>query len=143
MIDWATGGAAVRDAQSDPRTLDFLSELFGVLSDGAIALLLIAFFRAPEDEAPSEIAPSRLLRIVTRVALIVGYIALAFSVVGLLFVPLFTRHTFLIVGREPPALESLLKELIVRLLVVASMVAAPFIVSRSLPQEVRAADSDV
>jgi hypothetical protein len=72
MIDWATGGAAVRDAQGDPRTLDFLSQLVGVLSDGAIALLLIAFFRAPEDEVASGIAPSRLLRIVTRVGAYCG-----------------------------------------------------------------------
>ncbi len=113
-------------------------------------LMLIAFFRAPDQDPDEEIPVDRLLRRVNRVALSVGYIMLAVSLVSLAYTPYLYRstHENLGPGSTSSTLE-LLAPMIFRLLTVMSLIAAPFIVSRSLPQgsqelqELRDADSDV
>jgi hypothetical protein len=148
MLNWAAGGVAIHDAQSDPRTLAFLSTLAGQLSSLAILLLLIALFRS-SGTPDTEIPVGKLLRCVTRIAVVAGLSVLAFQIIRLAAVPYIyssTRDYARSIGRTPPALEPLLMGVIRDLLFTFSLVAAPFIVSRSLPQEPqepRDADSDV
>jgi hypothetical protein len=134
MLDWTIGAASVRAAQEDPRTFVQLSNFFGVFSNFAVILLLIALHRQPEEESNTDAPVSGPLRVVTKAAVIVGALILAFCVIRLALSPYtysVTRYYIMGMGRTPPPFSRMLTEAIRALLTAASLFTAPFIVYRS------------
>ena len=85
-FDWSVGATSVFAFARDPRTIGQLSTLLGELSNIACILMLIAIFRwahEPLDNVPV----SRLLRVMTKVAVICWGLVVAFLVLRLIAMP--------------------------------------------------------
>jgi hypothetical protein len=145
MLDWTVGAASVRAAQSDPRTVGQLSNFFGELSNLTVILLLIALHRQPEEESNSDAPLFEPLRVVTKAAVIVGALILAFCVIRLALSPYtysVTRDYLLKIGRTPPPFSQMLTEAIRALLIAVCMFTAPYIIYRSNRAPTASADTD-
>ena len=68
-FDWSVGATSFLAFARDPRTISQLSTLLGELSNIACILMLIAIFRSA-DEPLDNVPVSRLLRVMTNVAVI-------------------------------------------------------------------------
>jgi hypothetical protein len=131
MLDWTIGAASVRAAQEDPRTVGQLSNFFGELSDLAVILVLIALHRHLEEESNTEVPLWEPLRVVTKTAVSIGALVLAFCVLRLVVTPYgyyVTREYALKIGRTPPPLSQMLTESIRALLTAACVFTAPYII---------------
>ncbi len=148
-FDWSVGATSVLAFVRDPRTIGHLSTLLGELSNIAYILVLIAIFRWADEPLEGGVPVSRLLRVMTKVAVVAWGVALLAVVLGLLFTPynFYTlRNYALQIGRQPPVFGDMLMRQIRTVLVQACLFAAPYIVYRAMrerPETPDDADSDL
>jgi len=134
VLDWSTGATDVLVFVRDPRTIGHLYTLLGVLSNVAYVFVLIAIFRRADEPLENSVPVSRLLRIMTKVAVIAWGFALLAVVLGLLSTPYnfyALRNYALQIGRQPPAFGDMLVRQIRAVLLQACLFATPYIVYRS------------
>jgi len=132
-FDWSIGGASVLGFVRDPRTIGQLSTLLGEASNIACILMLIAIFRCGNEPLEVDVPVSKLLRVMTKVAVITWRVVLVIILVRLAALPyvLFQlRNYALQVGRTPPTFGDILA--IRESLLQACLFAAPYIVYKSL-----------
>ena len=132
-FDWSVGATSVLAFARDPRTIGHLSILLGELSNIACILMLIAIFRWT-DEPLDNVPVSRLLRVMTKVAVISWGLVVAFLVLRVIAMPyvFFQLRTYAFqIGRTPPQLWVMMAEAVRTLLIQACLFAAPYIVYRS------------
>ncbi len=94
MLDWRSGGASILAVARDPRTLNQVASLLDECSNLAYILLLIAFFRHADNESTGAPVPG-LLGFVTKAAVILYGIWVAFNLVRLAAIPFiqsYLRH---------------------------------------------------
>jgi hypothetical protein len=134
MLDWRAGAVTVVIAVRNPRTISLVSSLLGEFSNIAFILLLTAFFRQAGDESCQDVPTSKLLTLVTKVAVIAWGLVVAGLIVGLVLTPYdyfqLLRNT-LPFGRTPPPLWPLMLQAVRRLLEQACLFTAPYVVYRS------------
>lgn len=133
-LDWRIGGVSILRLVRDPGTIGQLSFALNVFSDGAYVLLLIAIFRQQSDRSETGAPISRLLSLVTKIAVIALGLVVFAALLGLLLTP-YTFYTLrkyaFQIGRTPPAFLDLLLRQIRITLEQACLFAAPYIVYRS------------
>lgn len=134
-FDWSIGATSVLAFVRDSRTIGQLFTLLGELSNIAYILVLIAMFRRADEPLEADAPVSRLLRTMTKIAVISWGLWVAFLVVRVIAMPFAfvqTRTYALQIGRTPPLLWEMMAEAIRTLLIQACLFAAPYIVYRSL-----------
>ena len=132
-FDWRIGAASVLVFVRDPRTIGQLSTLLVEASNIACILMLIAIFRCANEPLEADVLVSKLLRVMTKVAVITWRIVLVIILVRLAALPyvLFQlRNDALRLGRTPPTFGDILA--IRESLLWPCLFAAPYIVYRSL-----------
>jgi hypothetical protein len=137
--DWRTGGASVVALARDPNTINFASELAGVLATFAYIGLLIAFFRHPRDpSSPLGDAPaSRPLYFLTKTALIIMGIWVVFNVLRVAIAPLIYSSLFETAaneGRRASPLRQMFLDGTRNWLEQACLWVAPYVVYNSWPR---------
>lgn len=135
------GDESVLSATRVHWTTGDVSILLGQLSNFTCILLLIALYRHASDEAEPADPVSRLLRIMTRVAVIGGGLCVALYLVRLLEIPYFYLHLrdYGMQNRRIPRLQDALAREIRNVLMQACAFAAPFIVWRGIPRAAKTA----
>ena len=134
MFDWSVGARNILTLVRDPRTIGQLSTLLGELANIALVLILVAVFRWGGEPRETDVPVSKLLRVMTKVAVISWGLVVAFCVIRLISMPfLFIqfRDAALKIGRKPPLLGNLMAEATRTLLSQACLLAVPYIVYRS------------
>jgi hypothetical protein len=134
MIDWSIGATSILVAMRDPTTTNQVSTMLSALSDLGMIALLVAFFRQSHDDSLPNVAFSRLLSVVTKVAVIVWGLWVAFQVVRFALTPYLyvqLRDYALKIGRRPPQLSALMAETTRSLLSQACLFVGPYIVFES------------
>ena len=119
-FDWSIGANSVLAFVRDPRTIGQLSTLLGELSNIAGILMLIVIFRGADEPLEADVPVSRLLRVVTKVAVISWGLWVAFLVVRVIAMPFAfvqIRNYALQIGRTPPQLGEMMAEAIRTLLI--------------------------
>ena len=132
-FDWRIGAASVLVFVRDPRTIGQLSTLLGEASNIACILMLNAIFRSANEPLQADISVSKLLRVMTKAAVITWRIVLVIILVRLAALPyvLFRlRNDALQLGRTPPTFGDILA--IRESLQWPCLFAAPYIVYKSL-----------
>jgi hypothetical protein len=132
-FDWSTGATSVLAFARDPRTIGAVSTLLAELSNIACILMLIAIFRWA-DEPLYNVPISRMLRVMTKVAVISWGLVVAFLVLRVIAMPyvFFQLRAYAFqIGRTPPRLWVMMAEAIRTLLIQACLFATPYIVYRS------------
>lgn len=117
----------------DPRRIVQFSTLLGEASNIACILMLIAIFRCANEPLEADVPVSKLLRVMTKVAVITWRIVLVIILVRLAALPYVffqLRNYALQVGRTPPTFGDILA--IRESLQWPCLFAAPYIVYRSL-----------
>ena len=133
-FDWRMGAASVLVFVRDPRTIGQLSKLLGEASNIACILMLIAIFRCANEPLEADIPVSKLLRDMTKVAVISWGLVVAFLVLRVIAMPyvFFQLRTYAFqIGRTPPQLWVMMAEAVRTLLIQACLFAGPYIVYRS------------
>ena len=120
----------------DPRLLTNLPALAGELSALAYIALLVALSRQPEGGAftESDVPVSRLLRLITKFALIVWSIWILVNLVRLVLTPyqyFQARNYMYRAGQEPPPLWPIMLAATRTLLEQAALFVAPYVVYNS------------
>ncbi|HTS51360.1 MAG TPA: hypothetical protein VMH05_25610 [Bryobacteraceae bacterium] len=136
LVDWKGGATSVFAAARNPRTIGETASVLGQVGNFAYILLLLALWHQPDGEPSADVgAPvSRLLRRVTKVALIAYGIWVAFNLVRVIVTPYFyfqIRTTALRIGRQPPQLTRMMASALRMLLDQACLFMAPYIVYNS------------
>lgn len=134
VFDWSAGAATVSMAAHEPGTRTQVTSLLGEFSNLAYIMLLIAFFKHASKETDRDITNSRMLVIMTKIAVIAGGLVVAGCVIRLPFMPLVysqIRDLAIQVGRTPPRLATLMVDAVRTLLVQACLFTAPYVVYRS------------
>lgn len=134
MLDWRAGATNVLTFVRDPRTIGQLSTVLGEFSNLASIMLLIAVFRWAGDPLDTDVPTSKLLRLVTKVAVITWGLVVAFLLVRLASMPFIffqLRESLVKIGRRPPLLGDMMAEAMRTLLSQACLLAVPYIVYRS------------
>jgi hypothetical protein len=134
-LDWKTGGVAVGAVARDPRTIFHLSTLLSQISNLALILLLISFFRHENDPVETDVAISNSLRTVAKTTVIVWGLWLGFNLIrGILTPYLYVqiRNYYAQVHRTPPPAIDLVTEMLSAILSAACWFSAPYIVYKSL-----------
>jgi hypothetical protein len=142
LLDWNPGAEAVSIVAGEPGTYTQVAALLGEFSILAYIMLLIAFFRHA-GKSDGDIPNSRMLAIMTKIALIAGGLVVAGCVVRLLFLPFVNsqiRDFAIQVGRMPPRLLTMMADTVRTLLVQACFFTAPYVVYRSRVRRVEAAE---
>lgn len=138
-FDWSIGAASVLVFVRDPRTIGYLSTLLGELSNIAYVLVLIAIFRRADESQETGVHVSRMLRVMTKMAVIAWGLVLLTALLGLLLTPysFYTlRNDALQIGRRPPAFGDMLVRQIRTVIEQACLIAAPYIIYKSLRERV-------
>jgi hypothetical protein len=136
-LDWSGGATSILTAARDSRALGQISNLLSEFSNLACMLVLVAFFRKATGESKLDTPISRLLRLVTKVAVIAWGLWLLFNVVRL---PIVAFHDFQlldsrsVLGPRAAPFGRVLEE-IRSLAGQACLFAAPYIVYKSQRQK--------
>ncbi len=132
-VEWRSGSAAVLAFVRDPRTVNEVAKLLNGCSNVAYILLLVAFFQQSDSEpaVTTDVPPSGFLRRVTKVALVLWGIWVAFNLVRVVVTPLAIRVAAFKTGRRPPQLGHIMMEVIEMLLTQACLFIAPYVVYNS------------
>ncbi len=127
-VCFVTGGVA--------STVNEVANLLSECSNLAYVLLLFAFSRQSDDESfsPGDVPVSRFLGFVTKAAVILYGIWIAFNLVRVVITPYGyaqLRDLELHVGRRPPQLSRMMLEAIRTLLTQACLFIAPYVIYNS------------
>jgi amino acid permease len=119
-----------------PSTVNQVANLLSECSNLAYVLLLFAFSRQTDDESfsPADVPVSRFLRFVTKAAVVLYGIWVAFNLVRVVITPYGyaqLRDLELHVGRRPPQLSRMMLEAIRTLLTQACLFIAPYVIYNS------------
>ena len=138
--DWTRGAASVLTTARAPGTIGAISTILAELSNLAVLLPLIAFFRNVSDEQHMERPVSRFLNLATTAAVIAWGLFLAVNALRLFAMPFvyFQLRNFALQNLgAPPRFWSMEEEPIRELLLGVGLCAAPYIVytSRMRPVE--------
>jgi hypothetical protein len=132
LVEWigSLGATSALVGARDPRTISDASVLLSEFSNLACILLLIAFFGQASERTQTEGHVSRLLSFVTKLAVIVGALVVAFALVHLVLTPYsyFQFRNALQIGRRPPPLAAMLAQAIRTLLTQVCLYTAPYVV---------------
>lgn len=134
MLDWKrVGSASIVAIARDPRMIDQIAILLGECSNLAYILLLLAFFRQADKEpfTPTDVPVSRLLSFVTKAALTLWGIWVAFNLVRVVVAPFAYAVAVSKTGRTPLPLSGMMLEVIQMLLTQACLFIAPYVVYNS------------
>ena len=134
-FDWRIGAASVLVFVRDPRTIGQLSTLLGEASNIACILLLIAIFRRENEPLEADVPVFKLLRVMTRAAVISWGLVVAVLVVRVFAMPFVfvqLRTYAFQIGITPPLLWDMMADAIRTLLIQTCLFAAPYIVYKSL-----------
>jgi hypothetical protein len=141
-VDWRIGASSVLAFLGDPRTIGLFSTLIGELSDIAGILVLTVIVRSADEPLEADVPVSRLLRVMTKMAVISWGLWVAFLVVRVIAMPFAfvqTRTYALQIGRTPPLLWEMMAEAIRTLLIQTCLFAAPYVVYKSLRERAESA----
>jgi hypothetical protein len=133
-LDWTAGAEAVSIVAGEPGTYTQVATLLGGFSNLAYIMLLIALFKQAGKETDGDIPNSRMLAIMTKIAVIAWGLIVAGCVVRLLFLPFVNsqiRDLAIQVGRTPPRLGTMMVDAVRTLLSQACLFTAPHVVYRS------------
>ena len=122
---------SVLGQEREPWSVSDLAQILGQLSNFAYILLLVTIYRQVDDERYPQVPSSKLLAIVTRIAVIFYGLWVTFNLIRLALTPYSysqLRDFALRVGRTPPPFPELVKEAIRAVLMGSCMFAAPYIV---------------
>jgi hypothetical protein len=133
MLDWKrVGSASIVAIARDPRMIDQIAILLGECSNLAYILLLLAFFRQADGSfTPTDVPVSRLLSFVTKAALTLWGIWVAFNLVRVVVAPFAYAVAVSKAGRTPLPLSGMMLEVIQMLLTQACLFIAPYVVYNS------------
>jgi len=148
-VHWTAGLFVYWYVALDPRTIYQVSTLLAEVSNLAIILLLLSFYRYDEGSR-SGAAVSRFLRVATRTAVVIWGIWLGFNLIRGLLAPytLIQLRNYAAQMRRPaPEAVTVVGELLKTMLSAACLFCVPYIVSRSLegsprPEENVVADQE-
>jgi hypothetical protein len=143
VFDWSAGAATLSMAAREPGTSNQVAALLGTFSNLAYIGLLIAFFRHAGKQSRGDLAVSRLLAIMTKVAVIAWGLVVAGSLVRLPFMPygyVELREAATQLGRTPPRLATMMVDAVRLLVVQACYFTALFVVYRSRLRRTQAAE---
>ncbi len=119
-----------------PSTVNEVANLLSECSNLAYVWLLFAFSRQSNDESfsPGDVPVSRFLRFVTKAAVILYGIWVAFNLVRVVITPYAYSHLRIVAletGRRPPQLGRMMLEVIRTLLTQACLFIAPYVIYNS------------
>ena len=131
ILDSRPGAISVLSTERAPWTINYGSTLRAGFSDLSYILLLIALSRQATDTSSADVPNSRLLRLVTKVAVIAWGIWLAFNLVRVVLTPYSysqLRNYALQDGVTPPKLANAMVDAIRTLLSQDCLFTAPYVV---------------
>ena len=139
LLQWDTGAASVVAAAQDSRTINNLSFVLQSLSSLAYILLLFAFFRHADDESTPNpnISVSRMLSVVTKLALTAYGLLVAFNLIRLVLTPysyFHLRDAALQLKGTPPQLTGMIANAIRAFVSQACLFMGPYIAYNSWPR---------
>ena len=119
----------------DPRTLYQATTLLAEVSNVAMILLLLSFYRYKDDDGGADVPASKFLRVATRTAVVIWGIWLAFNLIRGLLAPytlIQLRNYAAQMRRAAPEASTVVGELLKSILSAACLFSVPYIVSKSL-----------
>jgi hypothetical protein len=134
-VPWRTGTVAMWSVVRDPRTIYHVSTVLAEISDLALILLLMSFFRQKDDLAQSDVPASRFLQVAARATTVVWGLWLFFNMIRGILAPytyLQIRNYAAQTGRPAPTAADIVGELLRAMLSAACWFSVPYIVYRSL-----------
>jgi hypothetical protein len=134
-LDWSSGGASAVAALGDLGKIRRVSTLLDGLADISVILVLVAIFRqAPSEESSTDVPVSRLLSVVTKVAIVMWGIWVAFSFLRVAITPYTYSQlrNFDLQGRTLPSLAQMMADAIRTFLGQACLFTTPYIVHKCI-----------
>jgi hypothetical protein len=122
---------SVLTPQREPWTVREVSGALNILSNAACVLMMVTVYRQTSDEPHSFVPVSKLLRVMTKTAVIAWGIWVAFNLVRVALIPYgyaVTRNYALGIGRTPPSFRDFVAEPALALLSQAGLFAGPYII---------------
>ncbi|HXB75122.1 MAG TPA: hypothetical protein VNY05_43220 [Candidatus Acidoferrales bacterium] len=122
---------SVLSQERAPWSINDLAQIMAQLSNFAYILLLVTMYRQVEDERQPDVPASKLLAVVTKIAVIFYGLWVTFNLIRLALTPYSysqLRDYALRIGRTPPPFQELVKEAIRAVLTGSCMFAAPYVV---------------
>lgn len=134
-VHWTAGMFVYWYVALDPRTIYQATTLLAEVSNVAMIVLLVSFYRYKDDNGGADVPASKFLRIATRTAVVIWGIWLAFNLIRGLLAPytLIQLRTYAAQMRRPaPEAITVVGELLKSMLSAACLFSVPYIVSKSL-----------
>ncbi len=134
-VHWTAGLFVYWYVALDPRTIYQATTLLAEVSNLAMILLLVSFYRDKDEEGGADVPASKFLRAATRTAVVIWGIWLGFNLIRGLLTPytyLHLRNYAAQMRRPAPEAITVVGELLKSMLSAACLFSVPYIVSRSL-----------